>query len=58
MATTIIPTAAVAVSNDVLKPPKQFYLLYITDSFTFVSINTIYKNLCTRLFDRRITKDH
>ena len=49
IATAIRPTAAVAVSNDVLTAYENFHLLYKKIIIIFVIVNTIYVNLCTLL---------
>ena len=52
IATAIRPTAAVAVSNDVLKAYLKFFEYYTPYLKSFVSINTIYGNLCTLILYR------
>ncbi len=49
IATAIKPTAAVAVSNEVLTALKKFNLLYIINLLPFVSFITINRFLCTLL---------
>ena len=54
IATAIKPTAAVAVSNEVLKAHKKFYLSYSLDMIPFVSINTMNSNLYAFFFNNKI----